>query len=153
MFTQSEEVIGRAKADVWELSLAGSRVELEEIIFHELVDLHDGGLVTATVAVVGRRENCDNITLVRPVVSVHDKLMGASDPGQVIGVVELLGDVLTEAVASATRRNTPTAPLIGIRPEQVADGTLVRRLLHAIELANLVEGVDAGRETTVKAED
>jgi len=29
----------------------------------------------------------------------------------------------------------------------------VWRLLHAIKLANLVEGVDAGRETTVKAED
>ena len=27
------------------------------------------------------------------------------------------------------------------------------RLLHAVKLANLVEGVDAGRETTVKAED
>ena len=29
----------------------------------------------------------------------------------------------------------------------------MRRLLHAIELANLVEGVDAGRKTTVEAED
>ena len=88
-----------------------------------------------------------------PLVSLHDELMGASNKVKAVNVSELFGYVLTESVTSATRRNTPTAPLIGIRPEQVADGTLVRRLLHAIELANLVEGVDAGRETTVKAED
>ena len=81
---RSEEVVGRAQANVRDLCLSGSRVELEEIILHELVDLHYGGLVTAAVAVVGRGEDRDDVALVRPVVSVHDQLMGAGDARQVI---------------------------------------------------------------------
>jgi len=60
---------------------------------------------------------------------------------------------LTEAVASTARRDAPTAPVIGVGPEEIADGTLVRCLLNAIKLANLVESVDAGREAAVEAED
>ena len=81
---RSEEVVRRAQANVGCLCLARGRVELKEIIFHELVDLHDGGLVTAAVAVVGRGEDRDDVALVRPVVSVHDQLMGAGDARQVI---------------------------------------------------------------------
>ena len=150
---QSEEVVRSAKADVRELLLAGSRIELKEIILHEFIDLHNGGLVSATIAVVRCREDSDDVALVSPVVAVHDELMGACDPSEIVRVVELLRDVLTEAIASTTWRNTPTAPLIGIRPKQVANGAFVRSLLNAIELANLIKGVDAGGETTVKAED
>ena len=150
---QSEEVVRSAKADVRELLLAGSRIELKEIILHEFIDLHNGGLVSATVAVVRCREDSDNVALVSPVVAVHDELMGTCDPSEIVRVVELLRDVLTEAIASTTWRNTPTAPLIGIRPKQVANGAFVRSLLNAIELANLIKGVDAGGETTVEAED
>ena len=64
--------------------MSGSRVELEEIILHELVDLHYGGFVTASVAVVGRGEDRHDVALVRPVVAVHDQLMGAGDARQVI---------------------------------------------------------------------
>ena len=64
--------------------MSGSRVELEEIILHELVDLHYGGFVTASVAVVGRGEDSHDVALVRPVVAVHDQLMGAGDARQVI---------------------------------------------------------------------
>ena len=82
--------------------MSGSRVELEEIILHELVDLHYGGLVTAAVAIVRCREDCDDITLVRPVVPVHDQLMRTRNSSQVVRVVELLGDVLAEGVASTS---------------------------------------------------
>ena len=116
-------------------------------------DSHNGGLVSATVAVVRCREDSDNVALMSPVVAVHDELMGTCDPSEIVRVVELLRDVLTEAIASTTWRNTPTAPLIGIRPKQVANGAFVRSLLNAIELANLIKGVDAGGETTVEAED
>lgn len=70
--------------------LAGCRVKLEEVILHELVDLHDGGFVAAPVAVIGRREDSNDVALVRPVVSIHDQLMGASDARQVVAVVKLL---------------------------------------------------------------
>ena len=118
--------------------MSGSRVELEEIILHELVDLHYGGLVTAAVAVVRCGEDRHDIALVSPVVAVHDQLMSARNPRQVIGVVELLRDVLAEAIAGTTRGDAPTAALIGVGPQQVADWAFVGSLLHAIKLTDLV---------------
>ena len=117
VFACSEEVIGRAQANVRDLCLTRSRVELQEIILHELVDLHYGGLVSTSIAVVRRRENCHDVALVRPIVAIHDQLMGTGNSRQVIGVIELLGDVLTEAVAGTTGRDTPTAALIRVRPK------------------------------------
>lgn len=113
----SQEVVWRAQADVRDLGLARSRVELEEIILDELVDLHYGSLVSASVAVVGSREDCDDVALVSPVVSVHDQLMGTCDSGQPVRVVELLGDILTERVTSSSGGDTPTTAVIGIRPQ------------------------------------
>ena len=73
-----------------------------QIVLHELVDLHNGGFVTASITVVGSGENGHDVALVSPIVSIHDQLMGTSDSGQVVRVIELLRDVLTERVASAT---------------------------------------------------
>jgi len=149
----SQEVVRRAQANVRDLGLAGCRVELEEIILDELVNLHYGGLVTASVAVVGCGENRDDVALVSPVVPVHDKLMRTCDSSQAVRVVELLRDVLSEGVTSASGRDTPTTTVIGVRPEQVTDGALVGSLLDAIELANLVKCINARGETTVQTED
>ena len=73
-----------------------------------------------------------------PIVSIHYKLMSSSDSGQIVCMVELLTDVLTERVASATGRDAPTAAIIRIRPKQIADGSFMRHFLNAIELSNLV---------------
>ena len=86
----SQEVVGRSTVDVAKLVLLGSRVELQERVLHELVDLHDGGLVTATVAVVGRGEDGDDIAIVRPIVAIHDQLMRSCDHLQVVRVIEVL---------------------------------------------------------------
>ena len=124
------------------------RVDLQ-IILHELVNFHYCCLVAASIAVVGRRKDRDHVPLVRPVVSVHDQLMRTRDPRQAIRVVKLLRNVLTETITSAAWTDAPTAPVVGVRPEQIADGSLVRRLLHSVKLADLVQRVDAGRETSV----
>ena len=120
--------------------------------FHEFVYLHYRGLVTTSVAIVGSGEDSHDITLVSPVVSIHDKLMSTCDSHQVIGVIELFGDVLAERVASTSWRDTPTTSVIRVRPEEITDGTLVRSLLNAIELADLIKCIDRGGETTVEAE-
>lgn len=132
--------------------MAGCWVELEETTFHEFVYLHYRGLITTSVAIVGSREDSHDITLVSPVVSIHDKLMSTCDSHQVIGVIELFGDVLAERVASTSWRDTPTTSVIRVRPEEITDGTLVRSLLNAIELADLIKCIDRGGETTVEAE-
>ena len=43
-----------------------------------------------SVAVVGGGEDRDDVTLVRPVVTIHDQLMGTGNARQVVRVVELL---------------------------------------------------------------
>ena len=86
-----------------------------------------------------------------PVVAIHDELMGARDSRQVVRVVELLANVLSEAVAGTARAVTPTTSVIGVRPEQVADRPLVRRLLHSVQLADLIKRVNTRRKTAMQA--
>ena len=66
------------------LSLPWRRVKLEEGVFEGIVQLHDGGLVAAPVAVVGGREDGDDVPVVGPVVALHDKLMSSANQGQTI---------------------------------------------------------------------
>ena len=54
-----------------------------------LIYFHDSSLVSTSVAIVRRAKNCHNVALVGPVIAIHDKLMGACNPSQAIGVVEL----------------------------------------------------------------
>ena len=58
--------------------------------------------------------------------------MRPGDHLQVVGVVELLGDVLAKGVTSASRVHAPASPVIGIRPEQVAHRPFVRNLLESL---------------------
>ncbi len=79
--------------------------------------------------------------------------MGPANHQQFVGVVELLGDVLTEGVAGASGRDAPAAALVGVGPQEVAHGALVGHLLQTIELANVVERVGGGREAPVQTEE
>ena len=129
------------------------RIELQEIELHELVYLHYGGIVSTSVAVVWRRENCDHVALVCPVVTTHDQLMGAGDSLQVVRVIELLRDILSETIASSSWRDTPTTSVIRVGPEQVADRSFVGCLLDTIQLSDLIQSVNTRGETSMKAED
>ena len=65
-------------------ALPRRRVKLEEGVFEGIVQLHDGGLVAAPVAIVGGREDGDDVPVMRPVVPLHDELMGSANQGQTI---------------------------------------------------------------------
>ena len=95
-----------------------------QCIFHELVDFHDGGFVTASVAVVRCREHSHYISFMRPVVAIHHQLMGSWDQLQVIRVVELLRNVLAEGISSTSGWDTPAASVIRVWPKQVANGSI-----------------------------
>ena len=57
-----------------------SWVKLQEGILEGVVKLHDGSLVSTAVAVVGGGEDGDHVPVVRPVVPLHDQLVG---PGHI----------------------------------------------------------------------
>ena len=73
-----------------------------------------------------------------PIISTHYKLMGASDPRQVVAVIELFRNILSEGVPGTSRGDTPTTSVVRVRPEEITDGTFVGNLLDAVELSDLV---------------
>ena len=79
-----------------------------------LVNLHDCCLVTASVAVVGGRENGDDVAVLRPVVTLHDQLMGSRNERESVILVEGLRNVLAKSVASAAGRYSPSAAVVGV---------------------------------------
>jgi len=89
----------------------------------------------------------------RPVVAAHHQLVRPRDEFEIIRVVELLRNVLPEGIASASRRNAPPAAIVRVRPKQVADGPFVGHLLHAVQLPDLVQSVDARRQPSMQTED
>ena len=65
-----------------------------------------------------------NLPIMTPIVPLHDELMRPRHEREPVGVVERLGDVLTEGVAGATGGYAPAASVVGIGPQKVAHGTL-----------------------------
>ena len=98
-------------------------------IFHGILQLQYGGLIAAPVAVVGSGENGDHVVIVTPVESFHDQLVGSGHQNEFVGVIESLGNILSEGVASSTGRPTPSAALFRIGPEQIAHRTLSATIL------------------------
>jgi len=89
------------------------------------------------IAVVGRRPHGDERLVEHVLVALHHELMRSCDERNVVGAVELVDDVAAKQEASATRAQAPAVDLLGIRPQQVAHGTIVRHFLFAIDDANL----------------
>lgn len=79
--------------------------------------------------------------------------MSTGDHLQVVCVVVLLSDVLPEGIASASGIHAPACPVIGVRPQQVAHGAFVGHLLESFEGSDVVEGLDAGGESSVETEE
>ena len=95
----------------------------------------------------------DNVPVLGPIVTFHDKLVSPGDQGQAVVVVESLRDILAKGIPSTTRRDAPAASVIGVRPEQVAHGSLMGHFLYPIEGADVIKGINARRQSTVKTED
>lgn len=98
-------------------------------------------------------ENRDHISILGPVVTLHYQLVRPCHQSQAIVVIECLRNILPECVSSTTGRDTPAASVVGVTPQKVAHGTLVRDLLNPIQRADVVEGVNRRTQTAVQTED
>lgn len=67
-------------------------------------------------------------------------------------MVELSGNLVSKEPAGTTGRNSPCLDILGIAPDQITKGTLVRDLLGASYDADLIDSSDFGAETAVNAE-
>lgn len=72
---------------------------------------------------------------------------------QAIVVVESLTDILPESVSSTSRADSPSTPVVWVRPQQITHWSLMRHFLNAVEGANVVQRVNAWRQASVQAED
>ncbi len=88
-----------------------------------------------------------------PVVSLHDELMRSGHECEPVAVIKRLGYVLAEGVARTPGWDAPAAPVVRVRPQEVAHGAFVGHFLQPVEGANVVERVDAGAEAAVQAKD
>eukprot|EP00588_Corethron_pennatum_P027371 CAMPEP_0194313388 /NCGR_PEP_ID=MMETSP0171-20130528/10259_1 /TAXON_ID=218684 /ORGANISM="Corethron pennatum, Strain L29A3" /LENGTH=282 /DNA_ID=CAMNT_0039068311 /DNA_START=547 /DNA_END=1395 /DNA_ORIENTATION=- len=147
------KILRETPRDRVRLAPHGCGIEAQEMFPEPLVHLHDGRLVAALVAVIGRAENGHHRSLVFPRVSLHHQLVRPPHQRQPVGVVELLAHVLSEGVAAAAGRDAPAAVVVRVRPKEVTHGSFGGRFLDPVELANLVQGGDGGGETPVEAED
>lgn len=127
-------------------------VELQKDLVQRFVHFHNGRLIAAPVTVIGCRKDRHDCLIVAPIVPVHDELVGPADQREGVPFVELLRHVLSKGKAGAAGRNAPPAAIVGVGPEQVAHGALVGDLLDAVELADVIEGINAGGEAAVQTE-
>lgn len=79
--------------------------------------------------------------------------MGSSDHLEVVGVVELFGDVLAESVACTSRIHAPSRAIVRIRPNEVTYRPIMWYLLEPLESPNVVQGLNAGRKSSVQTEE
>lgn len=79
--------------------------------------------------------------------------MSSCDECKTVVVVESFRDVLAKSVAGTSGGDAPATAVVGVGPEQVAHGAFVGHLLNSVEGADVIEGVDARRQSAVEAED
>ena len=68
-------------------------------------------------------------------------------------MIERLANILPKRVPGPSRTNTPSTPIVGVTPQQIAHGPLVRHFLDPIQRPNVIQCIDAGTQPAVEAED
>ena len=117
------------------------------------IEFENGGDIAASVAIIGRGPDRQHGLVEVPLVPFHDELMGSTDHVDVVGGVELRHDVAAEQISGAARRHAPALRVLGIGPEQVAHGSVVRHFLLPVYGPDLIERLNGRREAAVNAED
>jgi len=91
------------------------RCNLQSIL-QMLVNLHNGCLVTTSVAIVWCTEYGYHISILAPIVSLHHQLMCTCYQCQTIIMIESFRDILSECISCSSWTYTPTTSIIRIRP-------------------------------------
>ncbi len=79
-------------------------------VINVIVNLHYGGLIATSVAIVRGRENSHHSSIVLPLITLHNKLMSPGNEVKIVDVGKLFCDVLPECVARSSWRDPPATP-------------------------------------------
>lgn len=75
--------------------------------------------------------------------------MSPANELQIIPVIELLGNVLSKVISSASEALGPSGLVEGIAPEQVANGTINGHLLDSVQGPYMIQSVNGNREPSM----
>lgn len=103
-----------------------------------LINLHDGSLITTSVAVIGCTENGHHVPVLTPIISLHDQLMRSSHQCQPVVVIKRFTDVLSERVSRSSWTNAPATSIVWITPEQIAHRSLMWYLLDPVQTSDII---------------
>ena len=117
------------------------------------VKFKQSGDVTATITIVRRTPHCEHSLVEVPFVALHDQLMCATNQRQPVRLAERLHHVLTKEETRAPRTAAPSLlRIFGVGPEEITHRPVMGHFLFAVEVADLVEGHNAGGEAAMDAE-
>lgn len=125
-------------------------IELRELQLVIGTNVDVSALVLRHVAVLGRREDGDALSVVLLLVTVHANLVTADDGLQTVLVAETLGNVGTKLHANTALAGAATRERLRICPEHLHHETSLTGLLLlvTVELADVVERDIVVREET-----
>jgi len=130
-----------------------SRLEDLERAHQRVVHGHHGSGVVELAAIVGRREEGDQLALGKELVPILHDLMGSADEIELVLLQELGHHLGSEGEADAAVVLAPAhGVLVGIGPEQIAQQSLVGHVGGAHDATDLLHGGQIGTEAAVAAE-
>lgn len=137
-----------------ELLFLLSRLEDLERAEQALVNAHHGSRIVEFTTVIGRAEQCHQLTLGEELVAVFDDLVGTTDEIHVVLLQESRHHIGPKGKRDTSVVLTPAGNvLVGIRPEQVAKQTTIGNISGPHDASNLLHGVQIRAQTTVHGED
>ena len=122
---------------------------------HEsLVHGHHRTGVVKLAAVIWRTKQCYKLATLEEFVAVLDDLMRSADQIDVVLLIELAHDVLSESETNATVIITVVFnSSLRVGPQQVTEETRVGHISRTHNILDLVQVLELGTQTTVHAED
>merc|ERR1719474_8195 len=142
------------KALILVFGLLLTRLQYLERTHECFVDRHHAPGIVELPAVVGRREEGDQLPLGKELVAVLDHLMGSAYEVQVVAVEELADHVSSEGKAHAPIVLTPALNiLVRIRPEEITQQPCVGDVCRSHDPSDLLHALQIRAQPAVATED
>lgn len=124
-----------------------------EIPFARVTDFKHAGQIATSVAVIWRAPNSAKPVVVEYLIPFLAQLMRAQNMRHTVHLKELPHHLCPKGVSCTARGERELVAFgVGIRPDQIGHGALVRDLTEAVYDLDLVDRVNRRGETTMHAE-
>ena len=113
---------------------------------HGFIKMQNRGQITAAIAVIGTRPDCNQVLVQKPVfVTFLNQLVRSADEFQAIDLVEHVDHFSAVNPAGSSGVHLPIGNIPWVRPHEVAKGAVRWDFLHAVNQTNLIQGLDVRR--------